>query len=356
MHSGEILMFVVFNAAVLLLLFLDLGIFKRKNHEIKFREALLWSAFWIALAVGFYFLLLFHGDWIHGITNSDILQQKIDLYKMPIDISGLSFENALELYRKNASLEYITGYLIEKSLSVDNLFVMVMIFYSFGVNRKYYKRVLFWGIMGALVMRFIFIFGSAAIIHQFEWFLYLFGALLVYTGIKMFITRNKAEEKIDVKKHPVVRFSSKYLRVFPKYVGDRFYIRRQGKLYFTPLFVVLLVIEFSDVIFATDSVPAIFSITEDPFIVYYSNVFAILGLRSLFFVILNVIRKFHYLKHGLSILLTFIGVKMFIGHWLKEIGFTTAMSLYVVLGILTISILLSLIFPKKEKETPIPPE
>lgn len=348
MNGSEILMFVIFNAFVILLLFLDLKVIDRKSHEVKFREAAIWSLFWIALAIGFYFLIRSHGEWIHGISSIEDIQSKIDKYHQPVDITGLSYEDALALYKNNLSLEYITGYIIEKTLSVDNLFVMIMIFYAFGVQKKYYKEVLFWGILGALVMRFIFIFSAAAVISRFEWVLYLFGAFLVYTGIKMFVDRNKEEKKIDIGKHPMVRFAAKYLRVYPKYVGNRFYIRKpHGKFYFTPLFIVVLVIEFSDVIFATDSVPAIFSITHDPYIVYFSNIFAILGLRSLFFLLLNFINRFHYLKHGLAILLTFIGLKLIFDHWLKGWGFTTTHSLIVVLSVLVISMVISIIFPKK---------
>ena len=349
MLHGDILFFIIFNAAILLLLFLDLKFIGGKDHVIKTREAALWSLFWITLAVGFYFVIRYHGEWIHGISNTQEIIQRTQKYNQPVDITGLSYDAALKVYNKNLSLEYITGYLIEKSLSVDNLFVIIMIFFAFGVKKKYYKRVLFWGIIGALIMRFLFIFVSSALILQFNWVLYLFGALLIYTGIKMFLERNKEEEKIDVAKHPVVKFSSKYLRVYPRYVGNRFYIRKNKKFFLTPLLIVLLVIEFSDVLFATDSIPAIFSITKDPEIVYYSNIFAILGLRSLFFLLLNVINIFHYLKHGLSILLTFIGLKLIFGEWLKGLGFTTTHSLIVILGILGISILLSLIIPEKKK-------
>jgi tellurite resistance protein TerC len=204
--------------------------------------------------------------------------------------------------------------------------------------------------MGAIVMRFIFIFGSSAMIQRFQWILYIFGAFLVFTGIKMFLDRNKQEKAINVAKHPVVKFTSKYFRVYPRYVGNHFFIRKKDKrLYITPLFIVLLVIEFSDVIFATDSIPAIFSVTEDPYIIFFSNIFAILGLRALFFLVLKVLTTFRYLKHGLSVLLTFIGFKLVFNEWLKELGFTTAYSLYIILGILTISILLSLVLPDKKK-------
>lgn len=351
MNLSEVLFFSFFVVLILSLLFMDLGLINRKSHEIKFKEAVGWSLFWIGLALAFYVFIRFEGDLIHGIQNTADIQQKIDQFKHPIDITGLSYDDALDLYRKNLGLEYLTGWLIEKSLSVDNLFVMIMIFFAFGVKKVYYKRVLFWGIIGALVLRFIFIFGSSVLIQRFEWVLYGFGALLVFTGIKMFLERNKEDKGINIAKHPVVRFTSKYFRVFPRYVGKKFFIRNKlGKLYMTPLFIVLLVIEFSDVIFATDSIPAIFSITEDPYIIFFSNVFAILGLRALFFLLLKVITMFHYLKHGLSFLLTFIGLKLVFNEWLKDFGFTTAHSLYIVLGILVISILASIIFPQKIKE------
>lgn len=341
--------FIGFNAFVILLLFLDLKVIGRKNHEIKFKEATLWSIFWIVLALLFYFFIRHHGEIVHGTDSVEKIKTKIEAYGQQVDISGMDYEKALEAYNKNLSLEYITGYVIEKSLSVDNLFVMIMIFFAFGVQKKYYKRVLFWGILGALVMRFVFIFGSAALIQQFSWILYLFGALLIYTGIKMFLERNKNEEKIDVAKHPVVRFSSKYLRVFPRYVGNRFFIRdKSGRFLFTPLFIVVMVIEFSDLIFATDSIPAIFAITKDPYIVYFSNIFAILGLRSLFFLLLNVVSKFRFLKHGLSFLLVFIGLKLIFHDWLKDVGFTTIHSLYIILATLTLSVIASLLIPEKK--------
>jgi tellurite resistance protein TerC len=348
MFTKEVLFFIAFNVFILLLLIIDLTVIGKKNHVIRTKEAFLWSAFWILLAVGFYFVIRSHGHWIHGIKNTADIEMKIKKYDQPVSIEGLSYEEALRVYDHNLSLEYITGYVVEESLSVDNLFVMIMIFFAFGVQKKYYKRVLFWGILGALIMRFLFIFGGAIMIQKFEWLLYLFGAFLVYTGVKMFIERNKKDDVIDVAKHPVVKFSSKYLRVYPKYVGNRFFINpKRGKFYFTPLFLVVLVIEFSDLIFATDSIPAIFSITKDPYIIYFSNIFAILGLRSMFFLLLNVIDLFRFLKTGIAFLLTFIGCKLLFGEWLKDIGFTTSYSLYVILATLGISILASLLFPKK---------
>ena len=205
-----------------------------------------------------------------------------------------------------------------------------------------------WGIIGAVVMRFIFIFTGAALVRQFDWILYIFGGILIFTGIKLFIDRNK-QDKIDPSSHPVVKFASKYFNVYNQFVGHRFFVKIDGKHYITPLFIVLLVIEFSDVIFAVDSIPAIFAVSKDPYIIFFSNIFAILGLRALFFLLANVLNRFYYLKIGLAVLLTFIGVKMLVHEPLKEIGFQTVHSLYVILGILSISVLASVLFPPKQK-------
>ena len=347
MGFRELIFFSAFIVFVLAILLIDLGVFNKKHHIISFKEAIAWCFVWVILAIGFYVFIQSNGDWIHGIKNEQQLRDIVAKYDHPVKLNGHNFEENISIYNQNLSLEYITGYLIEYALSVDNVFVMVLIFLSFAVEKKYYKRVLFWGIIGAIVMRFIFIFLSAALIQNFSWVLYIFGALLIFTGIKMYITRNK-EEKIEPEKHPIVKFASKYFSVFPKYVNHHFWIKENGRLLITPLFVVLLVIEFSDVLFAVDSVPAIFSITKDPYIVFFSNIFAILGLRSLFFLVMNMMNSFIYLKHGLSVLLTFIGVKMFFNVWLKEHGFTTSYSLYVVLLILVVSVGASLFFkPKK---------
>ncbi len=351
MNPNELIFFFLFLVFILSILLLDLGVFSRNSHAITFKEATVWSIIWIGLSLIFFVFIRYYGYFIHGIENLGELQQKIIQNSHPVQIIPGDFAASLSVYQKNLSLEYITGYLIEYALSIDNVFVMVMIFYSFNVREKYYKRVLFWGILGAIVMRFMFIFLSSALIHKFNWALYFFGALLIYTSIKMFLERNK-DEKIDTQRHPVVKYASKYFKIFPRYVGQRFFIRKKTILYATPLFLVLLVIEFSDVIFAVDSVPAIFSITKDPYIVFFSNIFAILGLRSLFFLVIHVINLFHYLKTGLSVLLAFIGVKMFLHTWLAKIGFTTEHSLYIVLGIIIISIVASLVFPPaRKKET-----
>jgi tellurite resistance protein TerC len=315
---------------------------------ISFKEALIWTCVWVGLALAFYLFLIHYGHLIHGIDNMDKLKEIVSKHHHPekILLAG-SFEASLSKYNFNLGLEYITGYLIEYALSIDNVFVMILIFMSFGVEQKYYKRVLFWGILGAIVMRFVFIFLSSILIHKFYWILYVFGVFLIYAGIQMFLSRNR-KEQIDPGKHPVVRFASKYFALYPEINDERFWLRIDGKLFITPLMLVLLVIEFSDVLFAVDSVPAIFSVTQDPYLVFFSNIFAIIGLRSLFFLIINVMNRFRYLKHGLSVLLTFIGVKMVFHEWLEHIGFSTIHSLLVVLLIICTSIFLSLISSLKD--------
>lgn len=336
----EIVVFTGFLLLIVFLLFLDIGVFNKKDHEVRFKEAFWFTAIWVTLALVFWGVVYFFGDRIHDPQNLQELRGLVAKYGHPIHLTD-NFEESLGIYRHNLGLEFITGYVIEYSLSVDNIFVILMIFYSFGVEKKYYHRVLFWGILGAIVMRFVFIFISSVLIQQFAWVLYLFGALLVFTGIKMFADRNK-HDKIDTANHPVTRFVAKYLSVDRTYSGSRFFIRKGGKIFMTGLFVVLMVIEFSDVVFAIDSVPAIFSITKDPFIVYFSNIFAIIGLRSIFFLVMNLMDKFRFLKIGLAVLLVFIGLKMLLHPWFV-IG--TMQSLLVVLGILLVSIVLSAVFP-----------
>jgi len=348
----ESLFFALFIFFIAGMLALDLGVFDRKSHEVKFKEALIWTIVWISLAAGFYILILYKGELIHGLNSLESIQNQVLKYKHPIEIGSLSYPEALTVYRQNLALEFLTGYLIEYMLSVDNVFVIILIFISFGVQKMYYKRVLFWGILGAIVMRFIFIFLSSALIQRFDWVLYIFGIFLVITGVKMFLDRNK-NDRIETSKHPIVKFASKYLPLYPHYFRGHFWFRNKKdnrRLYFTPLFLVLLVIEFTDVVFAVDSVPAIFSVTQDPYIVFFSNIFAILGLRSLFFVISHVISMLRFLKHGLSILLMFIGFKMLLHVQLKEWGFTTIHSLMIVVGILAVSILASLIWPDRSRK------
>jgi len=342
MSLHEILVLLGFLVMIAFFLALDLGVFNKKDHEPGFKEAFGFTAIWVSLALIFWGLIYFYGHLIHEPKNLGDLKDLVATYGHPIMLVD-DFDKSLQIYRQNLGLEFITGYVIEYSLSIDNIFVILMIFYSFGVKKIYYHRVLFWGIIGAVVMRFLFIFISAELIRHFAWILYFFGVLLVYTGVKMYMNRNK-KKKIDTGKHLVIRYLAKYFAIDKEYNGPRFFIRKEGKLYLTGLFVVLMVIEFSDVIFAVDSVPAIFSITKDPFIVYFSNIFAIIGLRSLFFLLMNIIEKFRYLKIGLAVLLVFIGLKMLIHDYFP---ITTIQSLIVILSILVISILTSMAIPVK---------
>ncbi|MCF8369565.1 MAG: TerC/Alx family metal homeostasis membrane protein [Bacteroidales bacterium] len=349
MVSPEIVFFSVFLVVIFVILLLDLGVFTKSYHKVGFREAVIWSIAWVTISIGFYFFLIHFGYLVHGIENLGEIEYRISKFDHPITIQGLDFAAALKVYENNLALEYITGYVIEKSLSVDNIFVIILIFYAFGVDEKYYKRVLLWGIIGAVIMRFIFIFVGAALVREFQWILYVFGLFLIFTAVKLFIDRNKTN-RIEPERHPVVKFTSKYFRVHKSFEGHRFFIKKEGKLLVTPLFIVLLVIEFSDVIFAVDSIPAIFAVSKDPYIIFFSNIFAILGLRALFFLLANILNKFHYIKIGLAILLGFIGLKMLAHHYLEQFGFKTIHSLYIILGILSISILASIFFPPAPKK------
>lgn len=303
--TDSIWLWIGFNAFVLVMLAIDLGVFHRKAHVVSLKESLIWTCVWIALALVFNL-----GVW---------------------HFSG-----------STKALEFFTGYLIEKSLSVDNVFVFALLFSYFAVPQTYQHKVLFWGILGALVMRAIMIVAGAALLAKFTWIIYFFGAFLILTGIKMIVKR---EEEIHPERNPVVRWFKKLMPVTPDYRGDRFFVREKGVRMATPLFVVLLLVEISDVIFAVDSIPAIFAVTKDPFIVYTSNVFAILGLRSLYFALAGVLDKFHYLKIGLGVVLTFVGVKMILAH--TEWKIDTLVSLVVIVLILATAVVMSLVRPKK---------
>jgi tellurite resistance protein TerC len=298
---------ILFNVFILAMLALDLGVFHRSAHAISIREAAIWSSVWIGLSLTFNFCLyLFAGP--------------------------------------EPALAYLTGYLIEKALSVDNIFVMVLIFGYFKVEPKYQHRVLFWGIVGALVMRGIFIVLGAYLISHFHWVIYLFGALLVFTGTKMAF---RDEEPFDAENNRLLKLARKLVPVSSQYHGKHFWIRENGKLFATPLLLVLIMVEFTDLVFAVDSIPAIFAVTTEPFLVYTSNVFAILGLRSLYFLLAGIVDQFRYLKYGLSFILVFVGVKMLLSDIQKV---PIVASLVVIATALLISILLSLIVPDPEDE------
>lgn len=350
MLSNEILFFSAFTVFILTVLLLDLGVFSKKNHVVHFKEAASWSAIWVMFALTFYTLLNFYGERLHGITNFEELSVAVANYAPEIDLSSNNYEQTVQLYRSNMAVEFITGYLLEYALSIDNIFVIILIFSSFGVRQLYFKKVLFWGVLGAIIMRFIFIFVGSALIHSFHWILYIFGAFLIFTGIKMFLEKDGGDEKIEVDKHPVVKLVSKHFPLYPRFVKERFFVRKNSHWHLTPLFLVVLIVEFTDLIFAVDSVPAVFAVTQDPYIVFFSNIFAIMGLRSMFFFLSNILPLFHYLKVGLAFLMTFIGTKMLAHDWLKSIGFETVYSLYIILFILVTSIVASLLFPPVIRE------
>jgi tellurite resistance protein TerC len=346
--SNEMIFFSGFIVFILLLLFIDLGVFSKNSHIVSLKESVVWTIVWVSLSIGFYFFLRTNGELIHGLKSIDEIQASIEKYRHPVNIEGLTFEQAKDVFNINLSIQYLTGYIIEYSLSLDNVFVILLIFLSFNVPEKYYKRVLFWGILGAIVMRFIFIFSLSAIIYKFAWVMYIFGLFLLFTAIKMLMDFiRKKEARIDVEHHPMVRFTKRFFPVHPHFEGEKFFIKKNRILYVTPLFIALMVIEFSDLIFAVDSVPAIFAVTLDPYIVFFSNIFAIMGLRSLFFLVSHFFSRFFFLKVGLAALLAFIGVKM-LTHDFFEIS--TRVSLIVILGILVTSIVASMIHNRMIKE------
>ncbi|MFM2282980.1 MAG: hypothetical protein RL222_484 [Bacteroidota bacterium] len=294
-----------FNAFVLIMLALDLGVFHKKTHEVKVKEALIWTAVWIALAMVF---------------NAGIFY----------------------FFGKEKGVEFLTGYVIEKSLSVDNIFVFIMVFSYFQIPTKYQHKVLFWGVLGALVMRAIFIFAGVALISKFHWIIYIFGGFLIFTGFKMLFQEDKP---IEPEKNPLIKLVRKILPVSNELHGDKFIIKQGAKTIATPLLLVLVLIEFTDLIFAVDSIPAILAISKDPFIVYTSNVFAIMGLRSLYFALSGITQYFVYLKYGLAAILIFVGTKMSIVDFYKV---PVLLSLLIIVTILAISVIASLMVKSTE--------
>ena len=305
--ASSISLWIGFTLIVLVLLFLDLGVFHREAREVSRKEAGIWSTVWIGLALVF-------NSWIYYTSGSE------------------------------PALEFLAGYLIEKSLSVDNIFVFLLIFSYFSVPLAYQHRVLFWGILGALIMRGIFIALGATLLHYFHWVIYIFGAFLIFTGIKIAVSD---ETESDPEDNPAIRLLRRVLPVTDKYEGQHFFVRRQGQLFATPLFIVLVSIESTDLVFAIDSIPAIFAVTDDPFIVYTSNVFAILGLRALYFLIAGVLDMFVYLRIGLGVVLGFVGVKMLL---VDVYPIPIGLSLGVIAFVLTATIMASLFFPPTESE------
>jgi tellurite resistance protein TerC len=303
---GTPALWIIFNAGVLLLLVLDLGVLNRRAHEVSMREAAAWSAFWIALSLGFNLWILH----VHG---------------------------------SEKALQFFAGYLIEQSMSVDNIFIFILVFRSFGVERRYQHRVLFWGILGALILRGTMIGLGTALIRKFEWTLYVLAAFLVVAAIRMLFRK---ETEPHPERSRLLRWTQKIFPVSHSYHGQKLWIREAGKLMATPLLLVLLVVEATDFIFALDSIPAVFGVTRDPFIVYSSNICAILGLRAFYFLLAGILPAFRYLDEGLSVVLLFVGVKMLVVHWIE---IPTAAALGVIGGILAISILASVIATRREK-------
>jgi tellurite resistance protein TerC len=347
---SESLFFLVFSVLVIAVMLIDLGIFKKAGAaEVTFREAGFWTGAWVLLALMFYVFLGYNGALVHGISDLAGLRAVQQAYAPHIDLGTGSYFDQLAIFQDNLSLEFITGYLVEYSLSADNVFVFILIFNSFGVQKRYYKKILVWGILGAIILRLVFIFLGAALLQKFDWIIYLFGAFLVYTGVKILFSKEH-EEEIDVADHPVVKLLSKYFNVYKRNVIGHFFVRMKntGKLFITPIFVVVVVIAFTDILFAVDSIPAIFSISKDPYIVFFSNVFAVMGLRSLFFFLSSLMGLFRFLPMGLGVLLSFVGLKMIFHHYLEQWGFGTLASLGVIVGILTASIGLSFLFPAKK--------
>ncbi len=303
----ETILWIGFNIFVVIMLAIDLGVFNREAHKITIKESLIWTAVWIILAL---------------------------LFNLGIYLYSSSTELALQ---------YLSGYLIEKSLSMDNLFVFLVIFTYFGVPNRYQHNVLFWGILGALIFRAIFIFAGVALINRFHWIIYVLGAFLLYTGYKMIYEEG---EEIDPERNPVLKVVRKIFPVTSSFHGDNFFTRINGKLFATPLFIVLIMIETTDVMFAVDSIPAILAISRDPFIVYSSNVFAILGLRALFFALAGIMQLFEYLHYGLAAILIFVGLKMLLSEW---IHLPVWIALSVIAIILTGTIGFSVLQAKKEE-------
>lgn len=302
---------IVFNVFIISMLVVDLMVFNRKPHEISIKESLIWTGIWIALAIVF-------GIGLYVYVNPD------------------------------TALDYFTGYLIEKSLSVDNIFVFLLIFTYFGVEPKFQHKVLFWGIFGALVFRLLFIFIGVALIEQFHWLIYIFGAFLVFTGIKLGLEKDK---EIRPDRNPVLKLVRRFVPITKDYHGQNFFLKKRGRIIATPMFVVLVVIETTDIVFALDSIPAIMAITRDEFIIYSANAFAILGLRALYFALSGVMRLFHFLHYGLAFILVYIGFKMLLEGFYQ---IPTTFTLIIIVITLIISVLLSIFFPKENSPHPIP--
>lgn len=303
--TAQLMPWILFTLFIIVMLAIDLGIFNRKSHEVSVKEALAWSAVWVALALAFN--------------------------------AGMYFWQGREV-----AIQFFTGYVVEKSLSIDNIFVFLQIFAYFSVPAMYQHKILFWGVLGAIIMRAVFIFAGVALMSRFHWIIYVFGAFLVITGIKMALQKDK---EVHPEKNPFIRLLRRFVPISNSYEDGSFFVRKGNMLLATPLILVLIVIETTDVIFAVDSIPAILAITTDPFIVYSSNLFAIMGLRALFFAVAGVIKRFYYIHYGLAAILSFVGVKMLVSDFYKM---PSAAALVVIAVMLTIAMAASAIWPKRK--------
>lgn len=321
LDERESILFGVFALVILLFLVLDLGLFHKQAHKISTKSALYQSIFWVSISTLFGYLVYLQGPYEH------IEKGEVSL------LSGA-----------DAAVLYFSAYLTEYALSVDNIFVILLILKYFKVREEYYHKTLFWGILGAIVFRAIFIFVGAYFIHRFHWILYVFGVFLIYSGIRIYF--EDGDEKIEPEKNPIMKFCRRYLPITKEDHGGNFVVRLNGQLMFTPLFLVIVLIETTDLIFAVDSIPAAFAITQNEFLIYTSNIFAVMGLRAMFFLLAGIIDKFYLLQKGLSIILFFIGAKMLLEIFDVEIGVYTSFS--VIIATLTLSIILSVLVPRKD--------
>ncbi len=318
----ETILFGVFLAIIVIFLVADLGLFHKQAHKITTKSALYQSIFWVSISTLFGLLIYFNGPYVHLEAG------------VPTNLSGL-----------DAAVLYFSTYLTEYALSVDNIFVILLILKYFKVDETYYHKILFWGILGAIVFRAIFIFVGAILIHKFHWILYIFGVFLIYSGIRIYF--GDGDEKIEPEKNPILKICRKYLPISATDRGGQFFFKENGKLFFTPLFLVIILIETTDLIFAVDSIPAAFAITQNEFLIYTSNIFAVMGLRAMFFLLAGIIDKFYLLQKGLSIILFFIGAKMLLE--IFHIELNVFLSFTVIIATLTLSIIFSVLIPRKEK-------
>ncbi|HYG02593.1 MAG TPA: TerC family protein [Chryseosolibacter sp.] len=322
LSERETILFGVFAIIIILFLVLDLGLFHKQAHKISTKSALYQSMFWVGVSTAFGYLVYVYGPYVHIEQGKEVVLKGSD-----------------------AAVLYFSAYLTEYALSVDNIFVILLILKYFQVNENYYHKILFWGILGAIVFRAFFIFLGALLIEEFHWILYIFGVFLLYSGIRIYF--EDGDEKIEPEKNPILRFCKRYLPMTADEHGGKFVVKEQGKTVFTPLFLVIVLIETTDLIFAVDSIPAAFAITQNPFLIYTSNIFAVMGLRAMFFLLAGIIDKFYLLQKGLSIILFFIGAKMLLDIWHIEVN--VYLSFTVIIATLILSIVFSVLIPRRNE-------